>query len=169
MHDIVSHVGEEPRLKCRITTLLNRRGYHPLCGQRYTVEISHTSKVWKGFRQWIIYISCHDTQKIHHHGAWLVRPLLPSPHTLPLALHHLADWIIVFCHRHCNAYLWDYPDVGDTIIHMPATLNTDGRVIASARWRSPCFVIRFIVISCGLFLVWCFQIHFPIRCHWGLI
>lgn len=105
-------------------------------------HISH--KLGKGFRRWII-IYCHDTLKIHHHGVWLVSP---SPHT-PLALHHLVDWLIVFCHRHCNAFFCDYPDVGDTVIYMAVTASTDGAVIVSTRWWSTCFVVRFLVSSCG--------------------
>lgn len=79
----------------------------------------------------------------------MISASLPLLSTLvPLTLHHLVEWIIVFCHRRRNAYLHDYPHMGDTIIHMPVTPSTDGGVIGSARWRSPCFVIRFIVISC---------------------
>lgn len=103
-----------------------------------------THKLGKGFRRWII-IYCHDTQEIHHHGVWLVSP---SPHT-PLALDHLVDWLIVFCHRHCNAFFCDYPDVGDTVIYMALTASTDGAVIVSTRWRSTCFVVRIMVSSCG--------------------
>lgn len=102
----------------------------------------------------------HDTQQSR--GAWFVPPLPSSPPPHP-ALHHIADWIIVFCHCHCNAYPCDYLDVGDTTIHMPVTLSTDGCVIASTRWQSPCFVIRFIVIFLWVVTISCFHSHFPFR------
>lgn len=102
-------------------------------------------------------------------GCMITASLPSSPHTPPLALHHLVNWIIVFWHCHYNAYFCNYPDVGDTIIHMPTTMSTDGCVIATTRWWSPYFVIRFIVIFLWVFTVWCFQIRFPIRCHWSLV
>lgn len=145
-----------------LLVVINRR----MLSEEQRGKITHTQSLNSDNR---LFTSWH-TGKIHHHVAWLLPPSLPSsPHTFPLALHHLVNWIIVFCHCHYNAYLCNYPDVGDTIIHMPTTMSTDGCVIASTWWLSPYFVIRFIVIFLWVFTVWCFQIRFlhqmPLESH----